>query len=298
MTKKHARVGAVVLAAALGGLLLAWPSQPSYQGRSITKWFYRDGHYVAPADPNKDVEAFRAMGREAVPFLVAKLERVPSEEVKGLLSVVSRNAREAYRQRGQMWQSRAAYLLGEIGPIARSAEPNLTIAAASSDWALRGAATVALAKIRQQPSDPLIDQLKDTSDAQAWYENAMMVGQLGSRAERAIPILLEALNHTNNVIQAHALIALGMIARQPDKCVPAIMPFLNSPSVGHRQKAIGALLDFGTNAVVAKKAIQGLLSDPDPWVRKEAARAMKVFGTLGPSDYGGTQSPSGASLLL
>lgn len=130
-------------------------------------------------------------------------------------------------------------------------------------------------KIRQQPPDALIERLKDTSDWRAWYENAMMVGEFGSRAEPAVPILLAALKDTNNIIQAHALIALGMIARQPDRCIPAIVPFLSSPDVSDRQKALGALVAFGTNALVARSAIQIALADSDPVVRRLAGNAMK-----------------------
>ena len=280
MTGKQTSAVAAVLVTAIIGLLLAWPSGPFYEGRSVHKWFYRAGDFDSPSDREMDREAFRAMGREAVPFLVRRLEAAPSERIKGLLSRVSSVPGEIYRQRKEMWQFRAAYLLGEMGPAAESAETNLTTAAVSGSWSLRGAATVALMKIKQQPLEPLIEKLKDKSDWRAWYENAIMVGQFGPRAEGAVPILLEALQHTNNIIQAHALIALGWIARQPDKCIPAIMPFLSSPNVSDRQKAMGALLAFGTNALVARKSIRSVLTDSDPWVREQAGRAMKVLDSM------------------
>ena len=288
MTKRQKVVGvAALLATTMAvGLLLAWASGPSYQRQSISKWFYRAGNLDSPRDPEVEREAFRAMAAKAVHFLVRKLEAAPSAKVKGWLSSVSSTASEIYRQRKEMRQDRAAYLLGEMGPAAKSAESNLVRAAASGNWSLRGEATVALMKIRQQPPDPLIEKLKDTSDWQAWYEDAMMVGGFGARAEPAVPILLEALQHTNNIIQAHALIALGMIARQPAKCIPAIMPFLSSPNVSDRQKAMGALLAFGTNAVMASKAIQSALTDSDPWVRMQASRAMKLLGGLGEAKVG------------
>jgi HEAT repeat protein len=223
------------------------------------------------------------MGHDAVPFLIQRLEDAPSEKIKELLEKLSTIPKEIYRQRKEMWQDRAAYLLGEMGPLAKSAETNLAAAAASPNWSLRGAATVALIKIRQQPLDPLIETLRDTSDWQAWYEGAMMVGQFGSRAEPAVPILLDALQHSNNIIQAHALIALGMIARQPDKCVPAIVPFLTSPNVSDRQKAMGVLVSFGTNALSAKQQIQGALNDTDPWVRRQAEIAMKTLEQIASS---------------
>jgi HEAT repeat protein len=244
-----------------------WPSGPSYQ-----RIFYHPGE--------NDAEAFRAMGQDAVQFLIRRLEDAPSERVKALLEWPFTTPKEIYRQRKEMWQSRAAYLLGEMGTAAQSAEANLTNAAGNGNWSLRGAATVALMKIRKEPLDPLIGRLRDTTNWQTWYENAMMVGQFGARAEPTVPILLEALQHSNNIIQAHALIALGMISRKPDKCVPAIVPFLTSPNLGHRQKAMGALRAFGTNALPAKTAIQGALNDTDPWVRREAEKAIKTLEDL------------------
>ena len=224
------------------------------------------------------------MGRQTVPFLIERLEAGPSARVKRLLEKISTTPSEIYRQNKEMWQDRAAYLLGELGAAGQPAETNLTRAAASENWSLRGSAIVALMKIRGQPLEPLIEKLRDTTDYRAWYENAMMVAQFGTRAEPAIPILLEALQHSNNIIQAHALIALGRIARQPDQCVPAITPFLASPNVSDRQKAIGALLAFGTNALPARTEIRAALDDADPWVRQEAELAMKTLDAVKQSD--------------
>ena len=287
-------VGGAILAAAVAVLLVVWPGGVSYQGKSIKTWFYAVGDLRSLPDPELERKAFTAMGSRAVPFLIGRLEAAPSERITVLLSHVWPTASLVYRQHKEMWQCRAAYLLGEIGPTARSAEPILAKWSASGNWSMRGEATVALMKIRQQPPDVLMEQLKDTSDFQAWYEKAMMVGEFGSRAERAIPIFLEALQHTNNVIQAHALIALGMIARQPEKCIPAILPFLTSPNLSDRQKAIGALRCFGTNAFIARTAIQSALADPDRWVRLEAERAMKKLGPMAGSE-GGTKKAEPAS---
>lgn len=235
----------------------------------MKRWFYgtsKDG-----------VDAFRAMGQEAVPFLIERLEDAPSEKMKDFLGILSRTPREIYRQRKEMWQQRAAYLLGEIGPSAESAAPHLTNAMATGNWSVRGSATVALLKIKQQSPDPLIEELNDTSNWQSWYENAIMIGEFGARAEPAIPTLLRSLQHSNNIIQAHALIALGMIGRQPDKCIPAILPFMTSPNVSDRQKALWALLSFGTNAPAAKAAIKAALNDSDPFVRSQAEAGLKTL---------------------
>jgi HEAT repeats len=256
--------------------------QPHYRGKSIGAWFYGVGQPDQALAP----EAFRAMGERAIPFLVHRLERPMSIPTHRLLSAASETLGEIYRQRHQMWQCRAAFFLGELGPVARSAETNLDQATASPNWSLRGTAEVALMKIRQAPMEPLIEQLKDTRDWEHWYQTAMKVGDFGTRAKPAIPILLESLRHTNNIIQAHALIALGMIGCEPEKCVPAIVPFLSSTSISDRQKAIGALLSFGTNALPARKVIQQATSDSDPWVRMEAKRAMAILDKVGDRGQG------------
>jgi len=274
MRKWQKAIAAAALLAALIALVWAWHSGPSYQGRSIGQWFYAAADFSSPPDRDRDREAFRAMGAQAVPFLIQKLEAAPSRELMRWLSF-SQTASEIYRQRKEMWRDRAAYLLGEMGPAAKPAETNLIRATTSGNWYLQGAAQVALMKLRQEPPDPLIEKLKDTSDWTAWYQNALMVGAFGPGAEPAIPILLDSLKHTNNIIQAHALIALGMIARQPDQCVPVIAPFLSSPDVALRQKAMYALHEFGANALAARSLIQIALSDADPWVRARARNALK-----------------------
>ncbi len=272
---------------AVTAILIARPRGPSYGGKSINKWFYAVGDFRAPPDPEADRAAFRAMGSNAVPFLIARLQAAPSERIREALARIWTPASEIYRQRKQMWQSRAAFLLGEMGPLALAAEPILVQSAATGFWAVQGEAKVALMKIRQESPDTLIEKLNDTSDWRAWYENAMMVGEFGARAEPAVPILLQALQHTNNIIQAHALIALGMISRQPEKCVPAILPFMNSRSVSDRQKAIGALRSFGSNAFSAKPAIEKALNDNDPWVRRQAELALKNL----PMSHGADRKP-------
>lgn len=275
LSKKLTLIVLAVMLTTVAVILLARSPQPSYQGQSVSEWFHLPADHNWVYDRELDSQAFRAMGSEAVPFLVDRMQRAPSKTRERLLEKVSSGLSLSYRQNSERWQSRAAYLLGEIGSAAESAVPDLRAATNSSNWALRGAATVALMKVGGEPIEPLIEKLKDTRDYSAWYQNAMMVGRFGSRAESAVPILLDALKHTNNIIQAHALIALGMIAQQPDQCVPAIVPFLTSPNVSDRQKAIGALLGFGTNAITAKAEIRSALGDSDPWVRSRAAHAME-----------------------
>jgi HEAT repeat protein len=129
--------------------------------------------------------------------------------------------------------------------------------------------------MRHEPLGPYMERLKDKRDCNAWYQNAMLVADFGTNASAAVPLLLESLQDTNQVIQAHALIALGMIRTDPQACVPAVLPFMSHPSVALRQKAIFTLLCFKTDAQSASNQIVGALSDTDPWMRSQALEAIK-----------------------
>ena len=72
----------------------------------------------------------------------------------------------------------------------------------------------------------------------------LLVGDFGTNAEPAIPLLIAALGTSDDIIMGHAAIALGEIHRQPEVCVPALIPLLSSPSVSSRQKSLGALGAF------------------------------------------------------
>ncbi len=122
---------------------------------------------------------------------------------------------------------------------------------------------------------PLIPALQDTSDPIKWYERAMLVSDFGTNAEAAVPLLLTALAATNDIVVGHAAIALGRIRKQPEVCVPALIPLLKSPSVSTRQKSLGALASFGMAATAAAPAVAQCMADPDPWVRMQSARLLK-----------------------
>jgi hypothetical protein len=277
--KRQQIVAGAACVGAIGVLVLLWligasphkRQELTYRGEPISKWFFQ-----APApwgasagDPETDREAFRAMGRQAVPFLTHRLEGDPPPT--GIRAVV-RALLPAARQGGPQkstWQIRAAYLLGEIGPEAKIAESNL-VKAATTFSPVRYPARLALVKIRQEQPEQVIAALKSATNWMAWVDNAIVLGQFHARAEAAVPILLAALQDPNITVQGHALSALGQIGRRADQCVPAIQPFLASPDSSLRQKAIASLGGFGAEALPAMEAIRSALEDADPWVRGRA----------------------------
>lgn len=264
---------------------------PMYENFSIDAWFFPEfvrqedelNHW--PEVPPREVHAFRAFGVKGVAYLIERLEGKPLERIIKLESVPE-GVRERLRERARKQQETtkrhtAARLLGDLGKDATEAIPYLEEAANDEDWLLRVGAKVALMKIRNEPIDPLIDELSATLGHQHWNRTAIMVGQFGSQAEKAIPILLDMLEKPETMdalaIDAHAIDALGMIAGQPEKCVPAIAEFLKHPSRACRQKAITALMSFAEHNQLVLPALQSATKDKDGLV---SSRAKWIIGML------------------
>jgi len=264
-------------------VLAVWcflPSEPTYQGKELSYWLepYKFG---GAETTDARGAAFRSMGETAIPLLVRRLKWKPS----GLMQVLHRRFPNwirgiAYVQGNSDPRSEASYALGEIGSAARPALPVLEALTKVSDlpssWYVNMASKAAVIKIKGESLDPYIEELRDTSDITRWYPKALLVGQFGTNAAGAVPLLLASLNPTNHsLVHGHALIALGQIRSQPEVCVPAIASFLSAPSVSSRQKAIGALLHFGPAARSATPQIVQSLADSDPWTRQRATNALK-----------------------
>jgi hypothetical protein len=261
------------LAGVLAAGWWAWDLRTArYRGHTAAWWFRRPE--IDPMTEEDVPTAFRAMGKPAVPFLISQLQARPSKLLGALDSIAIRfKPREPYERRLLFRQQRASQLLGEIGPPARAAIPSLEVAASNSMWFVWTAAKAALIKIRGDPFTPYIQLLSDRSNCLTWYPNAMLLGELGTNAFAAVPILLESLQYTNAIIQANAIIALGMIRCTPERCVPAIIPFLTNADVALRQKAFFAVRSFKAAASPAGPEIILGLGDRDPWTKIMALQA-------------------------
>lgn len=248
---------------------------PRYQGRTANHWF---ALYTSRDDTDREmaIAAFRAMGSKAVPMLVAKLEAAPSRYGSAIDSVLNwfRRTPSNYNQQLNWNREIACHLLGEIGGPSRAAIPALEKASTDGLWYVATAARAALIKLRNEPIAPYVELLKDRRNALKWYPHAMLLGYCGTNASAAVPLLLESLQDSNQIIQAHALIALGMIKTDSRDCVPVVIPFLTNSDLALRQKAYFAILAFKDHAQSASNEIILGLSDSDPWVQSQALLAV------------------------
>jgi hypothetical protein len=291
-TRRYAGLAFVGVSALIVAVLLTANRQPQYGGKTARYWFRLYAEHRSPVA----VEAFHAMGADAVAYLTDRLSESPSLTKSNLTSLVSPEfARENYRD-ALLRQRAAAYLLGEIGPAARSSQALLEDLTNSTFQPLRTSARAALMKIRRDPVESLRLALEDTSDAEAWFLEALIALELGPYASETVPAAMRALHDTNILAQTMAMSLLAAVSARPSECISAIVPFLKSEDVTLRQWAMGTLSDLGTNAVAAMDAIRYAQDDPDPVVRRRAKEALATLSSSVASRHSkpGTVEPTAA----
>lgn len=166
---------------------------------------------------------------------------------------------------------------------------------------VRAAAMDALARIGPDATIPLIEAVKSRN-------RALRLGAIAALAEipdpRALPVLVSMTTDASSEVRWEACIALGEIG--DNGAIPALLSSLHDKDKYVRHASAVSLSKTGYEAVTADEqawyfagmqdweslaglrvsavpALIGLLSDPDPDVRRRAARTL---GAVGSSDAG------------
>jgi HEAT repeat protein len=168
-------------------------------------------------------------------------------------------------------RSATANALGEMGPSARLAIPQLAAASEEPEIAL------ALLRIQGESLGPMFERLADTSDPNKWRRTVTLVAGLGTNAEPAIPFLVTALHATNAEVQSQAIIALGQIHLRPEICIPVLIAQLNSTNSVLRGRSARALAGFGSEAKAVVPELLKCLDDPDLRLRTAATNALRLI---------------------
>jgi HEAT repeat protein len=229
--------------------------------------------------------ALKRLGPEAkpaVPQLIRLLDRRDSDEktaAANCLASIGPGAEAAVPALLAAWSKDASLetsvlaALREIGPGARGALPRL------DGVTNRIVADFTAMRIKGESSQPFIEKLRNFSSSNAWWQTASLVGELGTKAESAVPLILSALRTipaTNTTDLDFAIEALGKIHCQPGVCVPAIIPFLKSNDMEVRRRAVVALAAFHSDARPAVKEIIQCMNQGWP-ASQEASNALRVI---------------------
>lgn len=180
-------------------------------------------------------------------------------------------------------RSDAAWILGRIGPEARSAVPALVDRLAAADGRLRSIAAASLLRIAPG-SRPVIDSIVDMWIAALHspvrserYHAAIALSRMGQSAAAAAPVLATMVNDPDG----GAALALGRIGPAAAIAVPALTKALVDPSAMVRLRAAEALGGIGAASRTALPILVTLFGDPDVDVRTAAVEAV---GEIGPID--------------
>ena len=103
---------------------------------------------------------------------------------------------------------------------------------------------------------------------------ARALGRLGPRAERATPVLVEALGDPNGHVRTEAATALGRIGSRDPEVVVALAVATRDEGNLVRHAAAVALGRLGAPES-AGEALEALLEDEDGQVREAARRALQ-----------------------
>lgn len=217
-----------VLAAGLtvaGMWLYAWlHPEPSYQGKAMSKWFKetcRSGQFMQGSfdweHHRECVEAFKAMGTNAVPFLVEQSFD--------------------FRQDSRAWSNTVRFLnsLPASWPVPRPLP----------SWAKTEEAAD-LVREMEPPAGQLLFLLRKHLNATNLHEHRQVLYILGTSGEgsaQVVPYLTAALKETDNWTRGLAIQSLGWIGPQAKAAVPDLIAVLHEQSNGTNY--------LGRNAAVA-----------------------------------------------
>lgn len=173
--------------------------------------------------------------------------------------------------------------LGQIGSPARTVLPVLVRAADRSvdvEQAVKRSTGLIFAASDSQDVDALARQLA-SKDSSMRLRAAKALGLLGPAARFAVPDLLTVVSDPDGDVRRAVIVALRLIRPDvppADVVIRAIALDLTDPDPLVRANAARALARLGVPAAFTVPQIEALLTDPDPDVRRAAAEALQRLG--------------------
>jgi HEAT repeat protein len=173
----------------------------------------------------------------------------------------------------------AVAALGDFGPQARAALPELMRATQDESAVVRRRAVRAVGAIAE-PEEFADDMLTtvmaatEDEDASVVLQALATLGEFGPHAAAALPALLSAIWTGDVRRRAMAGVAL---ARLGPTAVPSLVQSLSHPSADVRAKAAHILGKIGPAAAEAVSPLKALLNDRDEGVKQEAAEALRLL---------------------
>lgn len=228
---------------------VVFPREPVYEGRRLSAWL-RDLSSGRNGEASTQLparQAVKEIGTNALPFLLKMLKSQDPE-----------------------WKSQSVAWLQDTCDLDLSA----SLAEAQRQRALRG--FQALGR-EAEPAVPELRSLVFGSDNLVALHAVEALRSIGG--PQVLPVLFEALNHTNPPLRAEAIVALGSARSRARDAVPQLLKELESPDNLTRIQAAQALGEIATHPELTIPALTRCLADPETGVKAAAAMALGAFGT-------------------
>jgi len=128
---------------------------------------------------------------------------------------------------------------------------------------------------------PVLGQALGHTDAELRSAAAWALGEVGPEAAAAVPALIDALDDADVDVRRNTILALGKIRSDTKETVSALVEMLDDSDSSARPLAALALGLIGPEAKEAVPALEKLLKDEDESVRQAAAAALKKIRGAG-----------------
>lgn len=238
----------------------------------------------------RGLASLRAAPELVVPAMTRILEEGPAELRNDALDVLGNVGEPAVPAlivalRQNDVRTRAAMLLGRLGPSAKAAAGALTEVAAKGDSSVRREAFLALGAIGPdaRAAVPAATKALHDPDVNVRYSACFALGKMDDAAMDAKPVLQRELDGTDPFLSLAAAWALARI--DPDcsqtaaKSLPLLIHALRDPEPLVRLEAATSLRCLGTEAKPAVDTLKKVAKDDaNDFVRDMAAEALQAIG--------------------
>ena len=272
-------IGLVALVA-LVALWLARTPEPSWQGRSASAWL---DLLDKSQDHWEEVKtAFRAMGREAAPFLARELEWKPSWLYYRLWGLKYRSPLPGWLKQHiperRDHRISAAQVLPSLGSDAEPALPVLLrmFREGGQDASVRYGVCAALGALGDKLDFMVPELTQSLIDGRPHSRGlcADLLADIGPKAKAAVPAL-EAAVKEGGWLARSAAWALLKIDGRTNFAVEVFTQGLSGTNSSLRCSALADLRRFGPAAIPAAPRIQQALWDPEASVRQAAMEVLR-----------------------
>ncbi|MEY2410654.1 MAG: hypothetical protein QOF48_3324 [Verrucomicrobiota bacterium] len=319
---KRRRLLLLLVVLILGGIIFATrrsgPPEPEYQGRKLSAWIDGVRHSYYNGFDTNALLAVRAIGSNAVPWLLSELDARDGVLQSKFNDFAARRGR-AFRlsTSADIRQRRAVDGLCYIGPRARGAIPELVQRIGREQNIRPSSVEVALARLAHRgtffrekgmlhsgipaflETDPaaaelpavrreIIDRVRQVADESSLSRRlaAMRILFMIPETGESVPVFLHALKSTNEIERIYGANGVGSAAKEPVSVIPPLIAALDDPSHLVQEAAARALGNYYyyPQPRSAIPALRKLATNGEPLVQRAATDALQKIDPEGTAE--------------